>query len=746
MTFLAELRRRNVFRVGVAYVVMAWVLLQVLDVVGAILELPAWGGKLILAILVAGFFVALFVAWAYELTPAGFRREKDVDRSHSITRQTGRRLDRIIIVLLVAAVGYLLLDKLVLQNLLAPGAGEPDTAPAMAAPAAAGPSVAVLPFVNMSGDRDNEYFSDGLTETLLHSLSQLPGLRVAARTSAFAFKGRSAAIGDIAEALGVAHVLEGSVQRAAGKVRVTAQLVRAEDGFHVWSQNYTRPLQDIFAIQDEIAADVAQALGSSLLGMNAPQRHVVSTTDLGAFDSYLEGLGQQAVYSYASLNAAEDHFKQALSLDPGFTDARLALARNYMLMANTGLIDEDVMRARATPVIDQALDREPDNLQARAYLLALELLDASPSIGDSEVQALLEGMQATLRSLPTETFLRVGVAVTLHQNFNEDERAVEILQEGLLIDPLQPELHRWLGRVYIDTHDLEQARAALERSLELAPDNPNSYGSMSDLERELDNLPGALEWTRRAVEVDPQDHEYVSNIAADLFLLRLPEAGAYWLDRLQALVPDSGLARLLEVDRAAALGETDQVIARSAAMIGDQVDTRHGAFGLALIYYTDAMLKTGQAREGYDFLVGVRPEITDFDRLPADHQGLLMQRAAIELMTGFETFENRKAAWSRHVAALEGTAAYKHDPSEAFHTEHHVMMGNHEQAVEHFLRYDMKVPLSQNLDRAHKRLYAVFAPVYEDPRVIPVLARDAARYAELREEVVAMLQRSEWNP
>jgi tetratricopeptide (TPR) repeat protein len=239
--------------------------------------------------------------------------------------------------------------------------------------------------------------------------------------------------------------------------------------------------------------------------MNAPQRHVVSTTDLGAFDSYLEGLGQQAVYSYASLNAAENHFKQALSLDPGFTDARLALARNYMLMANTGLIDEDVMRARATPVIDQALDREPDNLQARAYLLALELLDASPSIGDSEVQALLEGMQATLRSLPTETFLRVGVAVTLHQTFNEDERAVEILQEGLLIDPLQPELHRWLGRVHIDTHDLEQARAALERSLELAPDNPNSYGSMSDLERELDNLPGALEWTRRAVEVDPQD-------------------------------------------------------------------------------------------------------------------------------------------------------------------------------------------------------------------------------------------------
>ena len=338
MSFLEELKRRNVIRVAIAYAITAWLLLQLSDVILGNIEAPGWVFQVIMLLLGIGFPLVIIFAWAFEMTPEGIKREKDVDRSQSITNVTGRKLDRIIIGVLVVVVAYLLVDKLVLQKSAeAPATASADsvaaetTAAPKEAEEAANPSVAVLPFVNMSGDQENEYFSDGLTETLLHMLAQLPDLRVAARTSSFAFKGQNTSIGEIAETLGVAHILEGSVQKSGERVRVTAQLIRAEDGFHVWSQNYTRPLEDIFAIQDEIAADVSQALGTSLLGNADAPRHVVDTQNLNAYDSYLKGLEQQAIFSYGSLEIAENHFKQALARDPEFTDARLALVRNYVL-------------------------------------------------------------------------------------------------------------------------------------------------------------------------------------------------------------------------------------------------------------------------------------------------------------------------------------------------------------------------------------------------------------------------------
>ena len=258
MSIIAELRRRNVFRVGVAYAVGAWLLLQLTEVLSELLTLPEKVGPIVVALVVIGLPITLILAWLYEMTPQGIMREKDVDRSQSITRQTGRKLDRTIIGVLAVAVAYLLVDKLVLRHSVDPVARSATEVAQDAAPDRPA-SVAVLPFVNMSNDRENEYFSDGLTETLLHMLAQLPDLRVAARTSSFAFKGENTSVADIAATLGVEHILEGSVQKSGDRVRVTAQLIRAQDGFHIWSQNYTRPLEDIFAIQDEIATDVAAA-------------------------------------------------------------------------------------------------------------------------------------------------------------------------------------------------------------------------------------------------------------------------------------------------------------------------------------------------------------------------------------------------------------------------------------------------------------------------------------------------------
>ena len=745
MTFFAELKRRNVFRIGVAYVLFGWVLLQgadfALDLIGA----PNWVIQSLSVVVAAGLPVALIIAWAFEVTPEGLKREKDVDRSHSITTKTGRKLDRVIIGVLALAVVYLLFDKLALQDLVTP----PETAPASTEaglPVEQAPSVAVLPFVNMSGDRENEYFSDGLTETLLHMLSQLPRLRVAARTSSFAFKGQSVSIAEIAAALGVANVLEGSVQKADDRVRVTAQLIRANDGFHIWSQNYTRPLEDIFAIQDEIAADVADALGSSLLGTAQPDLQGVSTSDLSAYDSYLKGLEQQAFYSYGSLDNSENHFKQALARDPGFTDARLELARNYLLKLNTGLINEGEARALAVPLISQVREQDPDNPLARALELSLSLYIFDPSVSAAEIQATVDELQHLLQVMPTESLIRINVAATAHQFFGNQQQAIEVLQAGLMIDPLEAELHRWLGRIYADNGRLEEAHAALQRSLELAPDNPNGYATMTELEKAADNLPAALDWMRQASLIDRQDHELAANIAWDLYRLRLTEEGDYWLARVQALAPGSGVARSLEVERAVARDDMQQVIALASAMIADQVENRQNAFGETMLHYIDTMLRNGRAQEAYDFLVSVRPEITSYDQIPADIQGLIMQWASIVVMSGFESFENRKEAWDRFTGQLEAQGfPWKNDPADENYTWDYLMNGEVDKAVDHYLEYELTEPLANNLDRHQKVHYAVFGPLYEDPRVAAKLAEEAERFAEVREEVRAMLQRPEWN-
>jgi TolB-like protein len=746
MTFFAELKRRNVFRIGVAYVLFAWVLLQGadfgLDLVGA----PNWIIQTLSIVVAAGLPVALVIAWAFELTPEGLKREKDVDRSQSITGQTGRKLDRVIIGVLTVAVVYLLVDKLLLQDLVTVQEPAPDTTQVTAPPAEQGASVAVLPFINMSGDQENEYFSDGLTETLLHVLSQLPGLRVAARTSSFAFKGQNISIGEIAGALGVATVLEGSVQKANDRVRVTAQLIRADDGFHIWSQNYTRPLEDIFAIQDEIATDVANALGSSLLGTALSGLRGVNTTDLSAYDSYLKGLEQQAIYSYGGLEAAESHLKQALARDPGFTEARLALVRNYLFKFSTGLINNDEVRAATDPLIRQVREQQPDNPLARALQLSLDLQIFDPSESAEEVQARVTELQDLLQVLPNETLIRINVAATLHQYFGNKEQAIQVLQAGLMIDPLQAELYRWLGRIYANNHQLDEARAALQRGLELAPENPNIYGTMADVEYESDNLTAALDWMRRASLVDRQDHEIAAQIARDLYRLRLPEEGDYWLARTQVLAPGSGLTRSLEVERAAARDDPQQVIALASSLIADQVEDRQNAFSGSMFLYIDTMLQAGRARDAYDFLVSVRPEITQYDKIASDQQGLVMQWASIAAMSGFESFENRQAAWNRFTGSLDAQGfPWKKGPSDGNYTWDYLMNGEVEQAIDHYLEYELNEPLARNLDRHRKRIYPLFAPVFDDPRVASRLLADAERFSEVREEVREMLRQPEWN-
>ena len=329
---IQELKRRNVFRVAIAYLAIAWLILQFADIVLDNIGAPTWIMQTVMFVLAIGCPIAVLLAWAYELTPEGIKKERDVDRSQSITQQTGQKLNRTIIVVLLAAVGFLLVDKFVLQD------REPVTA------ASTEKSVAVLPFVAMSRGPDDEYFADGLTEEILNSLTRVPDLLVTARTSAFHFKGQDIPIPQIAEALGVAHVVEGSVRREGDRLRVTAQLIRAADGFHLWSKNYDRETADTFGVQTDIAEEIAAALGVVLDDAQLGQMRDAGIRNPEAFIAYQKGIeGFYAAHGEENQNELllENNvwFEKALELEPGIADAYLSHA-DYYTHALLALIDQ----------------------------------------------------------------------------------------------------------------------------------------------------------------------------------------------------------------------------------------------------------------------------------------------------------------------------------------------------------------------------------------------------------------------
>ena len=328
MSFFAELKRRNVFKVGVAYAIVAWLLIEVVATVFPLLTLPDWSARFITVVILIGFPIAVFLAWAYELTPEGIKATAEVERSQSITQSTGQRLNYFIIGVLVLVVAFLLVKDYVLKESpevadKAPGTSlvtepvSPENAvQEKAEPTALPNSIAVLPFANLSPDPDQEYFADGLTEELLNKLAQVKDLQVTARTSSFHFKGKNEDIRNIGQMLGVAHLLEGSVKKYGNQLRVTAQLVKAEDGYHLWSGTFDRPLADVFAIQDDIAQAVTRAL-SITLGVGAFNRPGM-TNNVNAYEEYLQVLADINLNTPEAALSAIDHAEYAVRLDPEF--------------------------------------------------------------------------------------------------------------------------------------------------------------------------------------------------------------------------------------------------------------------------------------------------------------------------------------------------------------------------------------------------------------------------------------------
>ena len=608
MSLLAELKRRNVIRVGLAYIVAGWLLAQVVELASDAFEAPPWVLKLVVTLIVVGLVPVLMFSWAYELTPEGIKREVEVDRNESITTRTGQKLNVVVIVLVVLALGVFAYDR------FADGPGPAPAALEQAATAAAEPSVAVLPFVNMSGNPENEYFSDGLTETLLHMLAQVDGLKVAARTSAFAFKGKNADVREIASTLDVGTILEGSVQRVGDRVRVTAQLIDARNGGHLWSQNFDRTLDDIFAIQDEIANSVAGALRASLLGeaaaaIPAPQVASVDTTNTRAYDLYLRGLDQFNRNTYSSLPDAERLFKEALLEDAEFDDARIALVRTYVAMQGTGLLAPPEAASRGRAVLAPMLAVEPVPVVAEALEAQMGLLAASFSYDAAQVRDLQAVLLRALALAPNEVELYdlAAKSVAFAPGDASEQQALAIIDRGLEVDPLSSALLFTRAQILRRLERYDEALATFARMREVAPEDPSGYSGPVTVYDQLGELANVVRGYSETMEHDRQDHELPAGAAQALLQMGLVAEAEPWIRRAQLLNPEGDDTRRVVMQHLVRSGDTAGALALAETIVREKRQNRRGLYRMAVGVYLQLMYEAGRLDEAMAVLEEVAP-------------------------------------------------------------------------------------------------------------------------------------------
>lgn len=522
---LDELKRRNVIRVAIAYVVASWLLLQVADVVLNHIPAPDWVMQVFMLVLSLCFPLVLAFAWAFELTPGGLKREKDVARDESITRYTARRLDWITIVLLA------LLLVIVGAERMFPAA------PTAAAPTAANDvkakSIAVLAFEDLSPEGDQAYFAEGISEELLNVLAQIPDLKVAGRTSSFAFKDQRRDLREIGEILEVAHLLEGSVRKSGNRVRVTAQLVKADDGFHLFSKNYDRELNDIFEVQDDIAREISSALRSAIFGTETIEQATPTAPE--AYSDYLQARQWIHTRNKALMAQASELLTHALAVDPGYAPAYAQQAIAIQLLSNAPGSYGDIPAAEALrttrPLIDKALELDPKLAEAHA---ALGLWYATSETTRDEAIASL---RRALVINPNLTDASNWLAAMLTGPDAENERRA-LFETMFERDPLYFPAFNNLASNYMYTRELDKADALIRRAERIGGETPGVRATRGLLALVTGQLASAVEEFRKAYDFNPSSsvvREWYGHATRFIGDYETASAVSYVSDRLVAL-------------------------------------------------------------------------------------------------------------------------------------------------------------------------------------------------------------------
>ena len=464
MNFISELKRRNVIRMAGLYLVGAWLITQVAATLLPVFDAPGWAMKTIVGILLLGFIPALIFSWVFEMTPDGLKRDDEITPEQSIAPQTARRMERMILVLFSLAIVFFVFDKFVLAPkrevaLVSETKKSVEAvAKSEATQKARDNSIAVLPFVNMSEDKGNQYFSDGISEELLNVLVRVDDLSVASRTSSFAYRDKQMSSSAIAKELNVGHILEGSVRKFGNKVRITAQLIDASDDRHIWSKTYDRELTDIFAIQDEIANAIVVALRGSLADAKKSSEVVVKadTTNMQAYDKYLKA--RELFIARSELKESVRLFEEVVQMDPNFARGWEGLAAVAAVVESWGIIDRDY-NAMVVPAAERALQIDPSlSMPWAALAMAVQndkLPDWAKSLELSGKAIQTDPKNATAYLWRSIAWLNLGFF----------DKAIADQDSCLRVDPAYKNCMRWKAQSYVYTGDDGKAMALFEQGI-----------------------------------------------------------------------------------------------------------------------------------------------------------------------------------------------------------------------------------------------------------------------------------------
>jgi len=521
MSLFAELKRRNVFRVGAAYAVVGWLLVEVASVVLPTFKAPEWVMQAFTFLVILGFPLALIFAWAFELTPEGIKREKDVDRAESITHLTGRKLDFAIIGLLGVAVVYFAVDKFVLKD-------EIEQTSVIR-----GKSIAVLPLVNRSANEADAFFADGMHDDILTQISKIRALKVISRTSVMEYRNTTKNLKTIGAELGVATVLEGGVQRVGDRVRINVQLIDAATDDHLWADTYDRRLTaaNIFAIQTEIAMAIADALRATLSPEEQDQLALVPTENLAAYEAYLLGKQRLTRETAAALVEAVVYFQQAIELDPGFALAYVGLADSYAWQIFLGTLAREESLARAQAAVDKALTLD-GQLGAAYNSLALIKEERMDYAGAEAMY------RRALELNPNSAYYDYGNL--LRDRLGRPEEALALHSKAAELDPLSAGIITSVGMDFEAVGRFDEALARYQRAIEIDPGYAQSYSLIG---RHYWSVSGkvdeAVVWFTKSISVDPDNPISSAELGWSFFSLGDLSKAEYWIERSVELGPES---------------------------------------------------------------------------------------------------------------------------------------------------------------------------------------------------------------
>ena len=524
--FFAELKRRNVYKVAVAYAIVAWLLIQIATQVFPFFEIPNWAVRLVVLLLILGFPIALFLAWAFEITPEGIKRAEDVSPSESITRHTGRKLVWLTVILAVVAAGLLAFQVLRPKSAITSVASTTSTtAPSTPSPSSGTSSIpeksiAVLPFENLSDDKQNAFFTDGVQDEILTDLAKVADLKVISRTSVMQYKsGAPRNLRDIGQQLGVAHLVEGSVQRAGNKVRVNAQLIDARSDAHQWAQVYDRPLDDVFAIQSEIAKAIADQLQAKLSPTEKKAIEQRPTADVQAFDLFSRAKSLTLTLSFSAnvrpeLLQAVDFLNQAVARDPSFFDAYCELAYTHDELYFLGLDHTPARLAQAEAAIQSAFKLRPD--AGEAHLARAENLYR----GYLDYDGALAELEVARRTLPNDPHIPELTGYILRRRGKQEE-ALQYLQRALDLDPRNFFTLTQIALSYQYLRRYPEMATPLDRALSIKPDDIETKVTRAsiDLDWKADTRP----FHQAIASILATDPEAIKNVADSWFILAVAE-------------------------------------------------------------------------------------------------------------------------------------------------------------------------------------------------------------------------------